>query len=451
MYLRYVATLLQITFFLVAANPATALDPQDIAKALDPSVVRIFVIGPNRAATGTGFVINNEGYIATNFHVIKPHLEHGWQVFVLESGADPKHRRAVTLVKPFPGEDVAILRVDGLSRPPVQLSEVEDKLAKGTPVFAIGFPGAGDRLGPLQEASFASGTVSRLFPGSWADAAPKLSIIQHTAPTNPGSSGGPLVDACGNVVGINSQREVGLLVTASGVALVTDPIQGVFFSSHVSVLLEKLKRLDIRFTATQKACRTFLGIASTNLDLYIAAVALLGIAGVASLFVFRPRPIVQIVVHCTELVEDCVNAVERAIKKVKSNVGNITYLAAGSEKQVTPTPVWVFSGFNGDGEPVELTISDAELRLAEDGLVIGSDPAVTDKVLSGPTISRRHVRLVVLTDGIGIVDLHSDGRTFVDGTRLAPNGAATPIHAGSQVTLGDVALKVTRTLETKVG
>ena len=150
----------------------------------------------------------------------------GWRILVGAAGG--QDRRAATLVEAFPGEDLAILRVDGLDRPPVTFSRVvEDRLAKGGQVFAIGFPGVGDRLGPVDVASFAPGTVSRLFSGPWAEDAPVIRIIQHTAPTNPGNSGGPLVNGCGQVVGVNSQREVQMVLAPGGVPLVTDPIQGV--------------------------------------------------------------------------------------------------------------------------------------------------------------------------------------------------------------------------------
>ena len=252
---------LTATVALLGASPSVALDPQEIANAVDPSVVRIFVVGPDQLATGTGFVLNREGYVITNFHVVQPHLEAEWQILVIESGAYPENRRAATVVQAFPGEDLAILRVDGLDRPPVVLSEIEKvHSAKGTPVFAIGFPGAGDRLGPIQDTSLTTGTVSRVFPGSWSEDGPTILIIQHTAPINPGNSGGPLVNGCGQVIGINSQREARIVVGPGGIPLVSDPIQGVFFSSHVSALLAKLGGMDIRHVGSQRTCRTFLGL-----------------------------------------------------------------------------------------------------------------------------------------------------------------------------------------------
>ncbi len=425
---------------LAAANSAGALDPRDVAKMLDPSVVRIFVVGPNRLGSGTGFVINRDGYVVTNFHVVQQHVESGWEVFIAEGGVDPEHRLAVSVVEAFPGEDLAILRVDELERPPVRFAAPEDdQPAKGLPVFSVGFPGAGDRLGPVAEASFAPGTVSRLFPGSWSDEAPTILIIQHTAPTNPGNSGGPLVNGCGHVIGVNTQREVALVMGQGGITLATDTIQGVFFSSHASVLLQKLEQLGIRFTRATQACKTAVGGASTDLYIYVAAVALLAVVTAVFTLLFRPRPVVQVVVRCGELIDDCVVAVESTIRRLRSGGGS-----AVLHPSALSGSGWALSGLGSDGQPVVLELPDVELRRVRKGLVIGRNKFRSDKILADPSVSPRHARVVALGEEIGIVDLKSTHATMVDGRKLDPHGKPTPLRHGSQVQLGAVKLSLSR-------
>ncbi len=237
--------------------------PHVMADNLDRSVVRIFVTGPQGVSAGSGLVINSAGHIVTNYHVVRPHIDSGWHITVTDGGengggnarASDGRSRTAELVEIFPGEDLAVLRIDGLHRPPIIFSNTDKiPLTRGDNIYALGFPGAGDRLGPRDEPSLVPGAVSRIFSGPWAQDGPTIQIIQHTAPTNPGNSGGPLVNRCGHVVGINSQREARMIVGPGGIPLVIDPIQGVFYGSHASVLIEKLRTAGITFEIAERGC-----------------------------------------------------------------------------------------------------------------------------------------------------------------------------------------------------
>jgi S1-C subfamily serine protease len=294
---------------------AAAIEPQSVAQMLEPSVVRVIATGPEGMTAGTGFVVSRDDHVATNLHVVDPLSRGDWTIFVVESGVALDERRPAKLVKAFPDEDLAILQVEGLNRPPVLLSEIDaDRPAKGATIFAIGFPEAGGRLGTALETSFTIGSVSRLFAGAWFASGPQFGLIQHSAPTNPGSSGGPIVNACGHVVGVNSQREIAVVLSPLGLPIVTDVIQGVFFASDASVLIDKLKELGIAYSGTRKVCRVFLGVASTNLFLYAGVAALAGLTLLAGLIVFWPRLVVQTVVQCGCTIRGCAKAVGRAIR-----------------------------------------------------------------------------------------------------------------------------------------
>jgi hypothetical protein len=252
----------------------------------------------------------------TNFHVVKQHTKLGWKIFILKTGAATKDRVSAKLVKAFPGEDLAIIQVAGVNLPPAHLSETNtNRPVKGASIFAIGFPGAGGRFGTILGASFTTGLINRLISGSWAQGGPQIRIIQHSAPTNPGNSGGPIVNACGQVIGVNSQREMSVFLGPGGLPIVTDVIQGVFFASHVSVLIQKLKELNVPYAGTRKVCRVFLGVASTNFFLFGIIIAILGIALGAFLVVFRPRLVIQTIDRCKCAVVDSANAIKSAMRR----------------------------------------------------------------------------------------------------------------------------------------
>ena len=328
---------------------SVVLDDDSLGR-LDRSVVRLFIVGSEATVYGTGFVINRDGYAATNFHVIAKYLESQWPIFIVDQGVDQgaekENWRAAQVVKAFAGEDVAILRVPGLERPPVIFATSPDTGPSiGVKVFAIGFPGVGDRLGPVDDASFVSGAASRIFSGPWTEDAPAIQIIQHNAPTNPGNSGGPLVDQCGRIIGVNSQREAHIVLGPGGIPLVTDSIQGVFYSSHASVLMEKLRGLGIAFQMARGRCASgVLGsVGEDRAGILAIAVLLLSMAGLGS--VYRRRPVVQIVVNCGDYISDCAQAVEGAVRRLKSThkSGNeIGIIAAkpspGGQQETTSAP-----------------------------------------------------------------------------------------------------------------
>lgn len=89
-------------------------------------------------------------------------------------------------------------------------------------------------------------------------------------------------------------------------------------------------------------------------------------------------------------------------------------------------------------------MSEDELRRAGEGVVIGSERSHAEIVLTDPSVSGRHAQIVTLRDGIGITDLGSTGGTVVDGKKLEPYGKPTPLRQDSEVRLGDVELKLSR-------
>ncbi|MHA1559775.1 MAG: FHA domain-containing protein, partial [Alphaproteobacteria bacterium] len=79
-----------------------------------------------------------------------------------------------------------------------------------------------------------------------------------------------------------------------------------------------------------------------------------------------------------------------------------------------------------------------------DGLVIGRKETLVDQPIADRSVSRRHVRVTMLGQEIGIVDLNSTHGTKIDGRKLKPFADPEPLRSGAQLTLGGVTLKVSR-------
>jgi S1-C subfamily serine protease len=169
------------------------LSVNEIYKRDSEGVVFIQAQQSAGAATGAGFVIDDEGHILTNAHVVQ-----GADDISVEIGDDGESRDA-KLVGMDPSSDVALLDVD--ENNDLTSLEMGDSTAVevGDPVVAIGNPFGLDR-------TVTSGIVSAKARQIQAPNGFSISdVLQTDAAVNPGNSGGPLLDGNGRVIGINSQ------------------------------------------------------------------------------------------------------------------------------------------------------------------------------------------------------------------------------------------------------
>jgi S1-C subfamily serine protease len=145
-------------------------------------------------ATGSGFLIDNDGHVLTNAHVV----EGAKSVDVQLGDGDTQQAQIVGI---DPSSDIALLKVDNTEGVnPLPLGD-STKVQVGDPVVAIGNPFALDRTAT-------TGIVSALQRQIQAPNGFSISnVIQTDAAINPGNSGGPLIDGAGQVIGINSQIE----------------------------------------------------------------------------------------------------------------------------------------------------------------------------------------------------------------------------------------------------
>ena len=143
---------------------------------------------------GTGIVIDDAGHVLTNFHVIQGAAD------IVITGCDGRIRRA-QIIGEAPDRDLALLRVDdnaGLEPIPIGSSAA---LEVGDPVVAIGNALGIDATSPTVSAGIVSARDRTIRP----DQGPTLTgLLQTDAAINPGNSGGPLLNAAGEVIGINT-------------------------------------------------------------------------------------------------------------------------------------------------------------------------------------------------------------------------------------------------------
>jgi pSer/pThr/pTyr-binding forkhead associated (FHA) protein len=180
------------------------------SRSAEKSVYRIIVGDPSKiSGSGTAFLVQGDNIVVTNRHVVD--AGPNYEIAYLDERGEAVFVRAVLLRKANPPGDLALLKTDRpLPGSAFRLSPVEPDI--GVKVRAIGFPGAVDLafedgkqanskaefFKPRLKATTTEGSVSQIREFNAAK------MVQHTALISEGNSGGPLIDDCGHVVGVNT-------------------------------------------------------------------------------------------------------------------------------------------------------------------------------------------------------------------------------------------------------
>jgi S1-C subfamily serine protease len=201
------------------------LEPEETEESFNPFIEPESQSGGT--ATGSGIVLDDQGHILTNNHVIE-----GASKIQVKLG-ESDHEYTAEVVGTDPASDLALLKV---SAPTSELTPLtlgdSSKMEVGDPVVAIGNPFGLDR-------TVTSGIVSALQRQIQAPNGFSIdNVIQTDAAINPGNSGGPLINAEGEVIGINSQIETG----GSG----SDGNVGIGFAIPINTAKEVIHELETK-------------------------------------------------------------------------------------------------------------------------------------------------------------------------------------------------------------
>jgi len=202
-------------FFSSGSKSAPEKSVRELVSQIGEAVVQV----RTPSGLGSGFIINQDGYLVTNFHVIEGETEISVAVYHERDGQlEPKVYKKVRIIAINKFEDMALLKIEDMDAPEFKYVVLgsSDNLAVGESVFAIGSPLGLERT--VTEGILS--TKTREFEGEL--------YLQTTAQINPGNSGGPLFNMAGEVVGITNMK----ITFGEGLGFAI-PIEGVkYFLDH---------------------------------------------------------------------------------------------------------------------------------------------------------------------------------------------------------------------------
>ncbi|MCI8474491.1 MAG: serine protease [Oscillospiraceae bacterium] len=180
----------------------TALTPQEIYRQVGPSVVGIRTFAGQDIYMGTGIILTSDGYIITNAHVIAG----GRRADVVFSD---NTKAEALLVGYDQGTDLAVLKIDRTELPAATFGD-SSQLQVGDPAYAIGNP-----LGEELYGTMTDGMISAIDRAVDMDGQ-SMTLLQTTAALNSGNSGGALINAAGQVVGVTNMKMMSEWETIEG-------------------------------------------------------------------------------------------------------------------------------------------------------------------------------------------------------------------------------------------
>ncbi len=418
--IKILTTCVAICFLISSAN---AQPPSET----DDGVYRIFVTlsspnGTSNMSSGTGFLIAEQNFVLTNYHVIEKAKD--IDIAFNSSGGRPKTVPA-KVVWESADLDIAVLKTnqDLPGSPLVLMAQIPPNFPeKETDVSSIGYPGdadvftqSGGLTSELLTSSRTKGIVSRVVKGRFYRH--DQYVIQHDASISPGNSGGPLVDRCQRVVGINTW--------GSG---------DIEIATHASVLIAALRDNNISIKVTDSPCDPAIKVGGSNYAIYFFGLAMLAVVGFFLIWL-RQKNRSPIPAHINQLPKQNKDV---ATPVAPQNIRNemLVHIPSRTVRDVNTSKYIVFKSA---GETLGRISEDSSIW-SNDGVLIGRDSNQCDIVIDDDTVSRVHCRIFREKSGLTLEDCNSLTGTTVNNAPASDAVCLRNIDEGVAIEIGQSAI-----------
>tara|TARA_A100001015_G_C15043650_1_gene741703 strand:+ start:1819 stop:3108 length:1290 start_codon:yes stop_codon:yes gene_type:complete len=420
----------RISLYLCFLVSVSVTSFSDVERADNATLILFAIKGEEIIGHGSGFFVTKDGYIITNQHVIS-----SGERFIAAGKLYDFFE--INLVWSSKAKDLAILKAN----PSSHVSYLQiwgEKLKKGEEVFALGFPGTqlnnydifgvseGDRN---LDSTITRGILSRQFSGQGG----AREYIQHTAEIRMGNSGGPLLNECGIVIGVNTlitaaeEKDMFALASAELIDALMGRIRGVEIVDSCSS--------DVTATNTQKAEQlsenSNRGIEKkleNDATVYIENISVQDWKNIAVLSVVTALFLILL------------------SRKNSHTISPPNLSSAHRIDEITDNPIkpikrdpsnndYSLSGFDQNGRPINITLSLHSLS-SPFGIFVGRNTQFAAFQIPFSKISRVHCKFSLVNGDLHLEDCNSTNGTRVNGAPQAPF-VLTRLHVGDEITLAE--------------
>jgi len=382
---------------LLPALAAAQQVPEAVQEARN-SIFRVVIIVGDQGSHGTAWAVNSNTLI-TNAHVVQSLEEleaetgEDGNIFIVDASG---RRIPVIDYDAFDKVDVATLRIASNSLKPLQIAPGEFPI--DTPLWNLSYPGVSDFAAVAKEAQISEGNIQEYFDLSYPDNTFNITrTLKHDAASGPGSSGSPILNECGTVIGLHFS------------GLSDDHGAGVGGASRLAIssqMLADYLAVESRSTKFDTSSRC---VSSNGSPLWVIIAGGIVLFAAVAAFIFKGTR----------------NSTQPSQKPVPTPSSPNTLMLKGVEQH----------------ENFEL---QADFEVGKTSLQIGSSENPqkgNDLVLQFPNVSRIHAKIERLGESLLITDLGSVNGTTVKDKRIN-EGLAVPVSNGEVVTLADIKVEV---------
>lgn len=374
-------------WFLSLFVQAEILTPQQIQSLSNDSVIRLAIVHNGQIlSTGSAFSVNEEqGIFVTNHHVADDAITKGMQLMALES-MSPKKWHSATVLAYSKIKDLAIIQIKGWHKKALPLGD-DSKVHKSSKMYSIGFPANSDiervsDVNDFVESKVTDGIISA--PRILRNNGGEVKHFQHNVTINGGSSGGPLVNLCGELIGIN------VLGATKG--------QGAFFAIIANELKNELNQANIDFEQSNEVCQNIIKVPSQKWLYFVILIVIIVIAILLSLYLKLVKK-VQSGEHINSAF------IERLVQSKIQKIQQIPEVERAKSTEKT----LVIAVIDNDKN----TNKKYQLPLNKE-IIIGRAKNKTHIYIDNPYLSKKHAILLFKENKLFIKDVNSKNHTIID-------------------------------------